>query len=255
MKLSLITINRNNVEGLRKTIKSVIAQTLDGFEYIVIDGASTDGSVDVIKQYENKISYWVSEPDKGIYNAMNKGIARAQGEYVLFLNSGDYLVDKNVLVNVVAYELKEDIVYGEQLVEKNGSLQKTLFLEPESISFYSFIKSSLPHQCTFIRKNLFDKIGLYNESNKIVSDWEFNMLALFKYNVLLRKINCPIAVYDSTGISSDVSLSKIHQEEKKRVLYTYFPRIMKDVESLEALKRSRLYRILEFCRKLKNLFL
>ena len=168
MKLSLITINRNNVEGLRKTIKSVIAQTLDGFEYIVIDGASTDGSVDVIKQYENKISYWVSEPDKGIYNAMNKGIARAQGEYVLFLNSGDYLVDKNVLVNVVAYELKEDIVYGEQLVEKNGSLQKTLFLEPESISFYSFIKSSLPHQCTFIRKNLFDKIGLYNESNKIV---------------------------------------------------------------------------------------
>ena len=87
MKLSIITINYNNCDGLRKTIESVIAQTTRDFEYIVIDGGSTDGSVDVIKEYADYIDYWVSEPDKGIYNAMNKGTRAAHGDFLLFLNS------------------------------------------------------------------------------------------------------------------------------------------------------------------------
>ena len=95
-KLSIITINLNNAQGLEKTIKSVVSQTYSDYEYIIIDGASTDGSVDVIQEYRNKITYWVSEPDTGIYNAMNKGILKATGEYCQFLNSGDILVDNNV---------------------------------------------------------------------------------------------------------------------------------------------------------------
>lgn len=96
MKLSIITINYNNREGLRKTIESVVAQTTREFEYIVIDGGSTDGSVDVIKEFSDYIDYWVSEPDKGIYNAMNKGVKVAHGDYCQFLNSGDWLYDSNV---------------------------------------------------------------------------------------------------------------------------------------------------------------
>ena len=108
MKLSVITINYNNRDGLRKTIESVVNQTCRDFEYIIIDGGSTDGSVDVIKQYADRIDYWVSEPDKGIYHAMNKGIAVAHGEYLNFMNSGDCFYESTVVENVL--QLK-DMVY------------------------------------------------------------------------------------------------------------------------------------------------
>ena len=110
--LSIITINRNNAAGLRKTIESVVSQTYTDFDYIIIDGASTDESVDVIKEYADRITYWVSEPDTGIYNAMNKGILKANGEYCLFLNSGDWLYDNDVLNDVFSISPTEDIVYG-----------------------------------------------------------------------------------------------------------------------------------------------
>ena len=101
MKLSVITINLNDAEGLQKTLRSVWErQSFTDFEHIVIDGASTDGSVEVIKKYADKLAYWVSEPDKGIYSAMNKGIVRARGEYLLFINSGDWLAD-DVLAKVL----------------------------------------------------------------------------------------------------------------------------------------------------------
>ncbi|MFT4805390.1 MAG: glycosyltransferase involved in cell wall biosynthesis, partial [Psychroserpens sp.] len=101
MKLSIITINFNNAVGLKKTIESVVNQTSNDFEYIVIDGGSNDGSVDVIKEYEAKVSYWVSEVDKGIYHAMNKGILLAKGDYLEFLNSGDILVNETVIQKII----------------------------------------------------------------------------------------------------------------------------------------------------------
>ena len=122
--LTIITINLNNSIGLRKTIESVISQTYNDFEYLIIDGGSIDGSVDVIKEYADRISYWFSEPDKGIYNAMNKGILKAKGQYLQFLNSGDYLVNKNVIENVF-HELPDcDLLYGNIItVKPDGKLQ------------------------------------------------------------------------------------------------------------------------------------
>ena len=190
MKLSIITINYNNAEGLRKTLASVAAQTYRDFEHIIVDGGSTDGSVDVIREYESSLASrlsplasnlkWISEKDTGIYNAMNKGIEIALGkrivnsfnrselvedknkgirmagrEYLLFLNSGDCLVDGNVLQNVVNENLQEDIIYGKQMVEKDGMLVAMRFYSPEELSFCAFLKSTLPHQCTFIRSTLF----------------------------------------------------------------------------------------------------
>ena len=113
MKISIITINYNHAEGLRCTIKSTIAQTFTGYEFIIIDGGSSDGSVDVIKEYANKIDYWVSEPDGGIYPAMNKGVQQAHGKYCIFMNSGDEFYAKDVLEKIVGMELKEDIVCGD----------------------------------------------------------------------------------------------------------------------------------------------
>lgn len=230
MKLSIITINRNNAEGLRKTIESVAAQTLDDFEYIVIDGASTDGSVDVIKQYEDKITYWVSEPDKGIYNAMNKGIVKAHGEYLQFLNSGDYLMNENVLESAFAYNFDADIVYGEQNCIKNNVVHKGVYIEPQYLTFLTYLSATLPHQSTFIKRKLFDRIGLYNEKNKIVSDWEWFAVALFRYNVSLVHIKEIIACYDLSGVSNDKEMEKLHLKERNDCLYRNFPRLMKDVE-------------------------
>ena len=254
VKLSIITINRNNAAGLRKTIESVVSQTFTDFEYIVIDGASTDDSVEIITQYaKNFVKEWfyrVSEPDRGIYNAMNKGIRQAKGKYCLFLNSGDYFVDKYVLEKASVLNFDEDIIYGEQLVEKNGNFYKCSFLDPEHITFRSFINSTLPHQCTFIKRTLFDLAGFYNENNKIVSDWEFNMLALFKYNCSLQKINIPISVYDTNGISSNQEIIIEYKEEKRAVLYRHFPRIMKDIEAVERFEKSKLYK---FCKIIKSM--
>lgn len=121
MKLSIITINYNNSIGLRKTIESVVSQTDNTFEYIIVDGGSSDGSVDIIKQYADKISQWVSERDGGIYNAMNKGVRMAHGEYIMFLNSGDILYDNNVIGHVLP-KLKADICVGNLVSDKGGRM-------------------------------------------------------------------------------------------------------------------------------------
>ena len=174
MKLSIITVNLNDCNGLKKTIESVICQTFTDYEYIVIDGASTDGSVDVIKQYANKITYWVSEPDTGIYNAMNKGILQAKGEYCLFLNSGDWLVENNILEKVFSITFDEDIVYG---YDKHVGSSKVKCY-PEKWNFRVFLDDTLPHVASFIKRNLFYEVAFYNEENKAISDWEFFVLAI-----------------------------------------------------------------------------
>ena len=112
MTLSIITINYNNAAGLEKTIKSVISQTCKRYEFIIIDGGSKDGSKDIIEKYQDQITYWVSEPDNGIYNAMNKGVKVAKGEYCIFMNSGDIFVDNDVIRDVFNIGFSADIITG-----------------------------------------------------------------------------------------------------------------------------------------------
>ncbi len=152
-KLSIITINLNNKDGLKNTIESVISQDFKDFEFIVIDGLSTDNSLEIIHKYEKQISFWISEPDKGIYNAMNKGIQNANGEYLLMLNSGDILHNKNVLSQVIELGLDKDIVYGNkhELVDDKNSYYTEY---PNVLLFSFFYKYSLGHQTSFIRKRL-----------------------------------------------------------------------------------------------------
>ena len=139
MKYSIITVNFNNRDGLRKTIESVIHQTCRDYEYIVIDGGSTDGSVDVLKEYDKNIDYWVSEPDKGIYNAMNKGITQAHGEYLNFMNSGDCFYDKNVLENLCEKGLSSDIIVGRDYHFKESTQQGFATILPSRISMLTFV--------------------------------------------------------------------------------------------------------------------
>jgi glycosyltransferase involved in cell wall biosynthesis len=202
-KLSIITVNLNNSAGLRKTIESVVNQTFSDYEYIIIDGGSTDGSVEIIKEFADKITYWLSEPDKGIYNAMNKGIKVAKGEYCLFLNSGDWLVSNFVLDNVFSEISGENVIFGN--VFKFQSNVKTLIdkgFEKSKISLGDIYFGNICHQSSFIKKSLFDKFGLYNEEYKIVSDWAFFLKIIGLENVSVKYINVNICYYDLTGISS-----------------------------------------------------
>lgn len=150
MKLSIITVNRNNTEGLRKTIESVVSQTYTDFEYIIIDGASTDGSVDIIKEYADRITYWVSEPDNGIYNAMNKGILKAKGEYLQFLNSGDWLTNNDVLKYVFDLRRDEDVLYGDEFLFYNiNKIVRKAY--PQKLTFYDLFVGSISHEGSFYK--------------------------------------------------------------------------------------------------------
>ncbi len=221
-KLSIITVNLNNAEGLRKTIESVVNQTFTDYEYIIIDGGSTDGSVDIIKQYEEKITNWVSEPDKGIYNAMNKGILKAKGEYCQFLNSGDWLINQNVLKNVFAVNNNEDIIYGNVQTDK-GTIEN-----PEKLTLKFFFQSTICHQSVFHKTDLFGKYGLYKEELFIIADWQFLVNALITNNSTYKFVNKIICFYDYNGISSNPKLFKILVSQREEVLKKDFPMFYDD---------------------------
>lgn len=219
-KLSIITINYNNFDGLKRTIESVVNQTWQEFEYIIIDGGSTDGSAEYIKNQSNQFDYWVSEKDSGIYNAMNKGIKVANGEYLLFLNSGDHLFNNQVLFDAYS-KLNSDIsfVCGHLCFDRDN--KKEIKEHPEIMSFGYLVSRKIAHQSTFIKKTMFDKYGLYNEENKIISDQEFFFKALALNGESYQKLDCIIADYDTTGISA-VEIEKSEQE-RQMVFERYLP--------------------------------
>ncbi len=221
MKLSIITINFNNAAGLKRTFESVVAQTYDDFEYIVIDGDSNDGSKELINKYTSKISYSISEKDKGIYNAMNKGLNKAKGEYVLFLNSGDCLINSEILNKVAPYLIQTGIVYGDGLFFKNDGTSEMIRI-PEVLDMKHFSKTSLFHPSSFIRKELFDKFGPYNEENKIVSDWEFFLKTIIINKASTKKIDRVISVAEDGGMSRDERNRALVYGEVDQRLKVYF---------------------------------
>ena len=232
MKLSIITINYNNKAGLQKTIDSVICQTWKDYEWIIIDGGSTDGSKELIEQYQQHFAYWCSEPDKGVYNAMNKGVDKAVGEYSLFLNSGDVLYDEYTLQKVHDLKLDADIISGQMVRLDNNQLLRSY---DESI-LKQLYYNTLNHQGTFIKRALFDNLR-YDETLKIVSDWKFWLDSIVWKNAKLTMINLIIAKQDMTGISS--VYADQDKMERKQVFEDYFPLlIQKDLTNYWKMKNS-----------------
>ena len=257
MKLSIITINYNNAEGLRKTLASVAAQTFRDFEHIIVDGGSTDESVEIIRQYADNEAIrpenskadnlalspyhlitsspiiWISEPDSGIYNAMNKGIKMAKGEYLLFLNSGDYLVDADTLKNVFEEANDVDIIYGDRInVYEDGS-QKEVNYFPDKITGSFMYQSMITHQASFIKSDLFVKYGLYREDLKYASDWEFFLKTFLLYNCTYQHIHQYVVYFDCLGISSVANNNKEMWEERKRVFAETLPAFAEDYVLME----------------------
>lgn len=229
MKISIITINYNNAIGLERTIKSVISQDFKDYEYIIIDGGSNDGSVDIIEKYADEIDFWVSEPDKGIYNAMNKGVSHAHGEYLNFMNSGDCYHANTVLKEINNKLNGEDIIIGRCCNAETKMIYKSL-IPGQSVTMMTMMKEMINHQSTFYHYTIFDK-HQYDEKFKIISDWKVNLQSIVMDNCKIKVIDTFIVDYDMTGIST--INSELFQKERKMVLDELIPpRIQEDYERL-----------------------
>lgn len=252
-RLSIITVNRNNEAGLKKTIASVIAQSYSNFEFIVIDGASTDSSTSVIRENEGYLKYWVSEPDNGTYHAMNKGIKAAGGEYCLFLNSGDYLLDNKVLERVFGLMLNADIISGDVLkIRPNNKFRRVS--SPQSVSLHKLCIHSLPHQASLIRRSLFDEIGNYSENYRIVSDWEFFLKALVMHEKSYQHISMDISYFRIGGVSSSKENFELAYRESHDCLKRLFPKSVDDLMEYRYFFNSNIGQIILLLQKQEKLY-
>lgn len=210
MQLSIITINRNHLTGLEATFKSVLAQTCQDFEFIVIDGASSDGSAEFLELNKGRTDYCISEADTGIYNAMNKGIRQAHGEYCLFMNSGDVFYDEKVVENVLSYlDGTTDIIIGES-INPNGFIHKM----PQEMQFKYFWPNSLPHQASFIARKLFDLYGYYREDYRSASDLFFFFETIFIKKISYKPMDVLVCSFEGGGIS------ELQESQKEIFHYT-----------------------------------
>jgi len=275
MKLSIITINYNNAEGLRKTLASVASQMYPNIEHIIIDGGSTDGSVDVIKEYVRNVErmneltnegihvVWLSEPDKGIYNAMNKGISKASEDYIQILNSGDILASPDVTERMMVKlnELSNErvnesdgvaILYGNMVkfdYANNRILGKSREVEYSLRNYYS---GTMNHDCCYFRRDLFETYGLYDENLKIVSDWKWFLQAIGLGHVKPVYVDIDVTIFDASGIS-ETNLALRNQERRQVLEELLPPAILADydahafeIEQMNRLRRRHLYGLVYF---------
>ena len=284
MQLSIITINYNNAEGLRKTLASVASQTFASIQHVIVDGSSSDASKDIIIDYAehtknpNHEIIWVSEKDKGIYNAMNKGIRMATGEYIEILNSGDILAADDVTERMfqamgngqwaidnetnrqspIANHPQIPIFYGNMIKEYPDGRRvvdrcQAKDYTPES--FYYFYRGTLNHDCAYIRRDLFEKYGLYNEEMKICSDWEWYVRAIVLGGEKTVYTNIDVTVFDMTGISESNGKNKdIILKERREYLESILPAaVLRDydiyslpIEQYRRLKKYNLWGVVYF---------
>lgn len=242
MKFSIITVNYNHRDGLVKTIESVINQTFTDYEYIIIDAGSDDGSVDVIKEYSDHITFWVSERDKGIYNGMNKGIAQATGTYINFMNSGDVFYSQDTLEKVCELMDGSDFIIGKDFNQDPETGEVFTTILPTRISMAAFYMWTLPHQSAFIGRSLFNE-SPYDETLRIVADWKFYLDKIVYENKTVQLLDLAISNREQEGVS--ISQASKTVEERHKVLSTLLPPgIYKDYETLAKLDRSTLYKLL-----------
>lgn len=295
MKLSVITINFNNAEGLRKTLASVAAQTYRDIEHIIVDGGSTDGSVDVIKEYVRNVErmneltnerihvVWLSEPDKGIYNAMNKGIEIALErrvvnknhtsdithntsqeslcDYIQILNSGDILAAPDITERMMAalhqtsnitHQISIPILYG-NMIKKDYTTGKIIGKSREvEYSLRNYYSGTMNHDCCYFRRDLFETYGLYDENLKIVSDWKWFLQAIGLGHVKPVYVDIDVTIFDASGIS-ETNLALRNQERRLVLEELLSPAVLADYDAhtfdsvqMDRLRKHHLYGLVYF---------
>lgn len=221
IRFSIITVCLNEAQNIRRTCESVCAQSCRDFEWLVIDGGSTDGTLDVLAEFAARIDHLVSEPDTGIYDAMNKGIRLARGDYLVFLNAGDLFADAGVLEAVLPC-LGVDLVFGDLLcVSAAGEHSVRAF--PDRLPRHFLLRHMLPHQASFFRRDLFAKYGEYDQSFRIAGDYELFARLIEKHGISTRHLPKVLGVFRTDGISSSRTQRALRRRENHRIRKRYFP--------------------------------
>jgi glycosyltransferase involved in cell wall biosynthesis len=217
--LSIITINYNDCVGLKKTVASVKSQSNQSFEYIIIDGGSTDGSAEYLREHENSFAYACSEKDKGIYDAQNKGIAKSTGKYLLFLNADDTFHSNQVVEQFLKQTTNSDkgIIYGNSLITSPIGEEK-LLTPPTKLDLNFWYRNTLNHQAVFMQKTLFDKYGLYDLNFRICADFEFFLKVFVKENAAFEYLPLTVCNYFEDGFSANPANYDKMLAEKETVL-------------------------------------
>lgn len=233
--VSIVTVNLNNAAGLAKTLDSVAAQTFRDFEHIVIDGGSTDGSIELLRARADHLAYWVSEPDAGVYPAMNKGWRAARGEYVLFLNSGDWLASTSVVAAMLD-GASEDIVYGDFL-RPDGRGGTRYHSQPATMQLARYLDWGYCHQSIFYRRALLGRMGGYDERLSIVADWDLTVRALLA-GCSTRHRDVAVAYYEAGGLSA-ANKDRIAAERQEFLDRLLPAAVLSELRRLRALERDQ----------------
>ncbi|WMW23233.1 glycosyltransferase family 2 protein [Methanolobus mangrovi] len=226
-KVSVITVCYNAEEFIERAINSVLNQTYKNIEYLIIDGASKDNTIDIVNKYKSKIAFFLSEPDKGIYDAMNKGINASSGEILYFLNSDDQFYDYNVIENVVRFfhrNVAAEIVYG-SIIRVDPDTNEAFVKSHNRVEKSFFIDNAICQQGIFFTKKSFDKVGLFDDTYKIAGDYEWELRAFYKYYLTTCYYPQVIAIYREGGISSLDQTFKLLQEERNKAVIEHFNKV------------------------------
>lgn len=226
-QFSIITICLNEADAIRKTCESIVEQTSRDFEWIVVDGASTDGTLGVLEKFRKRIDCLMSEKDEGIYDAMNKGIALASGRYVIFMNGGDAFAAKNVLEKV-ANAPQKDLIYGDLFFDHVGGKRKSY---SDNLENGYLLKNMIAHQAAFYRRELFTKFGVFDTTYRMAGDYEFFVRLMEKGKVSHHHCPTPLAVFNTDGISGDKRYRTTRKQENHRIRKHYFPKYRRSLKA------------------------
>lgn len=223
-KISIITICKNAESVVERTLASIVNQTYDPLEYIVVDGASTDRTLEIVQTFKHRIAMLISEPDNGIYDAMNKGVAASTGEYLLFVNAGDYLIDHRVIttaVNELRHQPHVDVLSGHLVIYDPISGSATLWRASKRTRL-SMYMGSLPHPATFFKNSAFEKNGMYDTSYKIAGDYEWFVRGFEQNHLSFATLNAFISVFINDGLSTSSTWQRVQDQEKERFRQQYY---------------------------------
>lgn len=236
--ISVVTINRNNSSGLRRTLFSVVSQTYADYEYIVVDGDSTDDSKIILQQFLSSINVLIIEPDSGIYDAMNKGLKASSGEYVIFLNSGDTFTSPYVLSELSSATEEFDVVFGNIEIQLKSGM-KTIHTS-ETIYFANSYQHDLPpHPSLLVRRSLYLSKGMFDTAYPITADVLTISRIFADPSVTYSKIATIVATFDHSGTSSLVKNELSIYSERRRFISKYFPAYLSDLDSHIRLSPAR----------------
>lgn len=221
MKVSIITVCKNAQDTIEQTIKSVISQTYSNIEYLIIDGESTDKTLDIVRKYKNRIDTVISEPDGGLYYAMNKGIKKSTGDIIYFLNSGDLLFDKGVITKVVKVfkETNADIIYGDMALFNSSNPEKLIIRHQDQVNNSFLVHDTIYHQSIFTKRYIFQKYGKFDTKYKLSADYEWILRSFIKNKISFHYTSQIITKFLRGGLSSNEIQSF---KERVKILFQYF---------------------------------